>query len=266
MIPPGGEGEIEVTLKPKGNHQLITKRLTVESNDPEQPKFTLTMKGELLIDMVAQPSAISLRDLKVGTSGTATFGLQQGKDSSAAVLSVSILDEDNFDIREIDTAEGDLATYEVTFHGRDSVGNTSTRIIVKTSGVNTPELVLPVHAGAAMNLRYPRKLRFMLKNGELQPRMLRITARDGTAPTIEKIVDPDGLLEFEILEPKGAVANIELKINEDALMKLTQPERLQTRKLIIHTSDRDEPKIELEYQATGAPPARSVRGMPAKKN
>ena len=63
MIPPGGEGEIKVTLRPKGTHTKISKNIVVYSNDPEQPRFTLTMKGTLLVDMIAQPPSVAIFDL-----------------------------------------------------------------------------------------------------------------------------------------------------------------------------------------------------------
>ena len=52
-----------ITLKPKGGHVEITKNVVVFSNDPEQERFTLTMKGTLLVDMVAQPPSVPIMNL-----------------------------------------------------------------------------------------------------------------------------------------------------------------------------------------------------------
>ncbi|MCA9706707.1 MAG: hypothetical protein KDK70_12720 [Myxococcales bacterium] len=83
MIPPGGEGEIQVTLRPKGTHTQISKNIVVISNDPEQPSFTLTMKGSLLVDMIVQPASLMLSDLPPGEPGTQTFSLLQTEGSTA---------------------------------------------------------------------------------------------------------------------------------------------------------------------------------------
>ena len=64
MVPPGGECEIKVTLRPKGGHTEIEKDVVVFSNDPEQPRFTLTMKGTLLVDMEAVPPSLQSVQLR----------------------------------------------------------------------------------------------------------------------------------------------------------------------------------------------------------
>jgi hypothetical protein len=119
-----------------------------------------------------------------------------------------------------------------------------------------------------LNLRYVDKMRFSWRAGVLQERVLRITARRGDAPKIKKIEDPDGLLDYEVLEPQGAMASIRLKIREAELQALTQEARLGVHKMIVYTSDKEEPRIEFEYtvaasavtakvanSATGAAPA-----------
>ena len=132
MIPPGGEGEIQVTLRPKGGHTEITKDIIVLSNDPEQPRFTLTMKGTLLVDMIAQPVTVGLHDLPPGEAGTETFSLRPTEGSTATIESVRVEDATLFSLREIEAEAGALATYELRFAGRKEVGVSATRIVVET--------------------------------------------------------------------------------------------------------------------------------------
>jgi hypothetical protein len=248
VLPPGGEGEIKVTLRPKAGHTQITKRIVVISNDPEQPKFALTLSGSLLVDLEAKPAAISMMGLKVGASAKQTFALELHEGTGAKVKSVKIEDDENFDLRRLEGDPEGNATYEVSFRGRDKVGHSTTRVLVETTGENTPELVIPVRASAATNLRYVRNVRFNRKNGELQERVVRISARDGEAPTLEKVIDPDRLLDSEILEPRGAMASVRLSVREDAWAKLDEEARKKPHRLIIHTDDREEPRIEISYR------------------
>ena len=92
MIPPGGEGEIKVTLRPKGTHTTITKDIVVHSNDPEQPRFTLTMKGTLLIDMTAQPASVGLSNLAPGQREADSFSVLPSEGSTATIVSAEIED------------------------------------------------------------------------------------------------------------------------------------------------------------------------------
>lgn len=259
MIPPGGEGEIKVTLRPKGRHTEITKNIVVHSNDPDQPRFTLTMKGTLLVDVMAQPNAVNIRDLAPGKPGTDTFSLQHSEGSTAEILSVEVEDEDNFSLREIETEPEAIATYEVRFKGRKELGVSSTRVVVKTSGENTPELTIPVRASVALNLRYAKQFRFTRRDGKLLDRTIRISSRRGDAPKISKVEDPDGLLDIEVLEAQGPMASIRMRVLEDQLVAIDVG---TPHTLIVHTNDRDEPKIELEYRIMAERPAGGA-GTPA---
>lgn len=275
MIPPGGEGKIQVTLKPKGRATTITKRIVVHSDDPEQPEFALTMTGKLLIDVSAEPRALTLRDLKVGERGSRRFELRLSEGAEAELVSVTLEDEDNFTLTRLPddaplvvedepqvegtntsatapaSAGARLGVYELEFHGRDSVGTSTTRIVAKTSSANTPEVVVTVHASAAANLRYLKTLRFIRKNGRLLSRELHVSARHGDRPTITKVEDPDGLLNFEILEPRGKLASVRLEVKEDAWEALEPDQQKATHELIVHTTDREEPKITISYGVAG---------------
>lgn len=249
MIPPGGEGEIKVTLEPKGQHTEITKNIIVLSNDPEQPRFTLTMKGSLLVDVIAEPVRLSLRDLAPGTPGTETFSLLPTTGSKATILSIRIEDTSLFSLREIETVPGALATYEVGFEGRKEVGSSTTSIVVATTGENTPELKIPVHASVAFNLRYPKRFGFTRRDGKPLEQTVRITTRRGDAPKLGKIEDPDGLLDIEVLAPEGPTTSIRLRVREGEPTKQADG---AAHTLIVHTDDPDEPRLELEYRVTAA--------------
>lgn len=243
-----------MTLEPKGTATTITKKITVVSNDPEQPEFALTMTGALLVDVGARPGGVSINNLKVGEAGKATFNLTMAPDSKAKVLSVTVDDPERFSIRLVEgDPEGD-ASYEVSFVGSDEVGTIDAAVIVKTDGEHTPELTLPIRASTTYNLQYISKLRFSYRKGRLDTRVLRITGRHtGKPPKIKKVIDPDGLLDVEVLAPKGAMANIRTQVKLDELAKLEGDARTGVHELIVMTDDRDEPKIVFEYRIAPEP-------------
>ncbi len=245
MLPPGGEGAIKVTLHPKGNHTKIEKQIVVHTNDPEQPQFALTMRGTLLVDLVAEPSFVHIRDLARGKAGTGTFELHLTDSTKAEIRSVKLDDEKNFSMKKIDADSDADATYEVRFRGSREVGTTSTRVLIETTGENTPQLSVPVRANTTLNLRYQPNVRFIHKNGAIQERTFRVSSRFGDAPKIKKIEDPDGLLETEVLEAEGPMASIRLKVLED---KLPAEDNGASHELIVYTNDRDEPRLSILYR------------------
>lgn len=262
MLPPGGEGEIKVTLTPKPGQTKIHKQVLVHTNDPEQPSFPLTMEGELLFDIEAKPASLAIREIKVGSSGSAQVILRPGANSTAKVVSVELEDNEKFAVKQLETKPDGSEVYEVTFKGRDTVGNDSTRLIVKTTGPNTPELRIPVNASSVMNLRFVQRIRFGYKNGVMQERTWRLTAREGDAPKIKKIVDPAGLLDFEISPPEGQAVVVRMIPKADKLEGLRSEELVAPRILVVHTSDREQPKIEVEYRFGPQPRARARVAAP----
>jgi hypothetical protein len=263
VIPPGGEGEIKVTLKPKGTHPTIHKQVTVHSNDPAQPQFALTMKGTLLVDMVAQPPFVSIFNLAPGEAGTSSFSLERSEGSTATVKSVRVEDTKSFSVREIDTAPGALATWEVRFAGRDEPGTSSTNVIVETTGEHSPQLTVGVRANAATNLTYPKRLAIVRASNGAIERSFRITTRRGDPPKIGKIKDPDGMLDIEVHEPDGPAVEILVRLRADKVG--TEIDEQALHPLLVPTDDPDEPELELEYQfrlsrgPTRAAPNKPVR-------
>ena len=65
----------------------------------------------------------------------------------------------------------------------------------------------------------------------------------------------DNLLDFE---PQGAMASIRLRLLEDKFAALDEAQKTARHPLIVHTSDREEPVLEMDYRI-GGPPARGTR-------
>lgn len=57
-IPPGGQGEITLTIKPYSVLRDFLKKTTVRFNDPARPELVLTMKGYVQPIIEIQPSHI----------------------------------------------------------------------------------------------------------------------------------------------------------------------------------------------------------------
>jgi hypothetical protein len=255
VVPPGGECEIKVTLKPKGGQKQIEKAVVVVTNDPEQSRFSLTMKARLLIDMEAQPASVAIPNLAPGEPGVNTFSLTRAEGSTATVKSVRVESPEQFSIREVPAQSGALATYEVRFNG-GKVGTTSTRVIVETTGEHTPRLTIGVRATAAYNLVYPKRITFKPDGDGALAQTLWISTRRGDPPKIGKVEDPDGLLDVEILPAQATAVNLKLRVRAPDQAKLDGAKH----PLWVHTNDRDEPKIAIEYVLAPAPAKARPRG------
>ena len=259
MIPPGGEGEIEVTLTAKaGSHAEIHKQIMVLSDDPETPEFALTMKGELFLDVSAEPSFIAMRDIRIGKQASTAFTLTIAEPDKTEITKVELEDDTHFELRQV---EGEPLGYELHFLGSPTVGNFSTRVEATTTAEAMPEVQIPVRAIVVSNLRYGKHVRFMRKDEVIGKRRIRISARQGDAPSIEKVEDPLGLLELTVGESKGPHVDIEAAVDMEKFAELSDHQKRSGHPLLVFTDDPDEPKIEITYMIRDAK-AKKGRAVP----
>src|SRR6266545_3637178 len=72
VIPPGKEGTISATFDTTHFAGEKAKGITVYSNDPLQPVTTLTLQGEITIEVAAEPAQFYLGRLRRGEEVTRT--------------------------------------------------------------------------------------------------------------------------------------------------------------------------------------------------
>jgi hypothetical protein len=260
VLPPGGEGEVEVTLTPKGNHEEIIKRIIVISNDPKQPRFTLTMQGKLLVDVKAEPSNLNLTEIKPGEPATVSFTVKITDPETTKIESVVVEDQENFEVHPLEPEADGQPRYELRFRGSKTVGNFGTRVEVNTTAPHTPRLNIPVRAAVVSNLRYGKRLHFTRRDQGFYSPNIRVSTRDGKPPKIEKVEDPDGLLALEILDPVGATVTIQAQVDKAKYEALSESQRRKSHKLTVHTNDPHEPRVEITYTIAGTQPALRAEG------
>ncbi|MCX6340562.1 MAG: DUF1573 domain-containing protein [Candidatus Aureabacteria bacterium] len=86
-VPPGGKGEVTATFTVGGRQGAQTKHIYVLSNDPADPKATLTLKGTITPQVSVEPSSISISDKEKDTSRTVTIA--QTTDESLTLGEIS---------------------------------------------------------------------------------------------------------------------------------------------------------------------------------
>ncbi len=65
-IAPGGETELKVTFQSGSMRDRIVKHVHIDSNDPNQPRVTLTITGQVKVEIEVTPKGIYLGKLSLG--------------------------------------------------------------------------------------------------------------------------------------------------------------------------------------------------------
>ncbi len=240
------------------------------SDDPKTPKFSLTLKGTLLVDVRAEPQSVFLRDVALGESATASVEIKLREGAELAIESAALSspvegDAKLFALRPLGDADGAAARYEIEFKGAPKPGNFRSALVIKTNSPHMPELQVPVRAIIPSDLRYSKFLSFNKRGDAYATKTLRITARSGKAPKIKKVEDPDGLLEVELVETKKLedVATLRATLKAEAVEALDEKARAARHPLVVHTDHRTEPRLEVSYIIRSASPRKPKQGRVA---
>jgi hypothetical protein len=157
-LAPGESTEVEATFNPGGFRGIVRKSLQVTSNDPANPRVTLTFEAEVIQEVTADPSSLFLADvLRTGTRKS-TVRLKSGsgkpvqvketKAPGAPYLSTSVRGDGNdalldvvFDGQKVPVGKRVGADSLTVITTNDKVINIFVQWDMKPSVVATPERV-----------------------------------------------------------------------------------------------------------------------------
>lgn len=191
-LAPGETSEVEATFDPKGQRGVTRKSVSVTSNDPKNPVFTLTFEADVVQEVMAKPGGLFFPEVPRATPRKSTLRLESGNGQPVKVTDVSAPAAPYLSWTQ--RQEGNDAVLDVTLDGRKvpegqlrgadwlTVRTTSAQVPVLTISVQwelkaliaaSPERIAWVE-GAGKELSAALKLR------HTEGKAFRIT---GTAPT-----------------------------------------------------------------------------------
>jgi hypothetical protein len=87
-VAPGQSLTIPVRLTLGGFQGMLTKTVTIESNDPATPRFPLTLKGEVVSDIILRPAVLAFGQLTEGVPAEQEVSLKAGEGHTLNVTGV----------------------------------------------------------------------------------------------------------------------------------------------------------------------------------
>lgn len=87
-IPPGESAGIRVTFKTDVFVGNVSKTVTVDTNDPETPRYVLTIKANVLEEVIAEPRRLWFDQIKVGQSVTSEVEIRPTTDLELEITRV----------------------------------------------------------------------------------------------------------------------------------------------------------------------------------
>lgn len=243
-IPPGGEGNIDVTFKTGSSRGgKLEKTITVTTNDPGQQTIRLKVSAEVKVVLDTNPSRLSFGQIKKGGEAVRYAALTGSDKDSVKITSV----ESNNQYLKVDT---NLKGFEsdkqkqirVSLRPGMKIGRFNERVILHTDHKERKDLTLYVMGEIVGNIVVtPNFLHFgMFEHGKSIERIITVrAAADNTFKVLEiKSTVPDVVTGLETVRP-GKEYRIRATLKESFAGDILRGQ------LLIKTNDKDQGMIEV---------------------
>ncbi len=197
---PGESGIINVTFKSSTRKGLVSKHLYIESNDPENPKFELTVKANIKLSIEATPNRINLSTHEKTDVPAITIKSKDGK--PFAIKSVSCT-------KNVITAKFDPAVEATEFVLNPIIDYeklaANLRGVIKI-GVTHPltkEVIVTYAAKAEFEVSKPRIIIQQAEPGQIIKKDIWITSNYQRKAEVETVTVDKGHIKIVSQEDNG---------------------------------------------------------------
>lgn len=250
-IPPGGEGKIEVTFNTGRKKGMQKKTITVESNDPVNPKTRLHVSALIEVKFGFESYSLDFGDLHRGETATKTADLVLKDQSKRSLLELS--SESPFvAVETTDSSGSDMSQIEVqvTVDGTAPEGPLNETIVAKLADNSHPPSNLRIRGSIIGNVKIsPKIIRLTADTSESAANQAERTVRViGTRSDFKfellGVSDPRELVHLEVdTIASGTQYVIKAKPTEKAL----KMGRNLAGEIKVLTSDKEQPEVTFRY-------------------
>ncbi len=223
------EGEVEVRFNPGRYVGKVTKSVFVNSNDPENPSYKLTITGEIIEEVSINPKKIN-------------FGIIRKGDTCTRPLEIKVIPEFKIQIKKVEspnpyitivdgkTNEENSYKYEVTIGNYDYLGKVNGIIFVYTSSNKQERIDVPFSGEIIGDITfYPEvvSLGSITRNQDTKKTLIvNFVNKD---VKIEKIEVNPSIIHYTVSELDKNSKQIDIKVDKDTdIGKITGNVRIYT--------------------------------------
>jgi hypothetical protein len=146
-IAPGAASSVKVTFRSGSYRDRVTKHVTVDSNDPTQPRVTLTMVGVVKVEVEVKPGGVYLgSSVKVGEKVERAVEITPVDVKSFKITGVTS-DNPNVQVSKPQPLGDNRSGYRltITVGPLDKPGRVNARLTVHTDLLHSREIGIPVY-------------------------------------------------------------------------------------------------------------------------
>jgi hypothetical protein len=197
-VAPGAESRITARLSLAGRQGPQHKVVTVESNDPKQPQFALTLRGVAGVALDVQPPRIMQGQLPAGSQPTNELQVSGQGDTPFQIIALEATsDRLQASVETVET--GHLYRVRVWPTQPLAPGQLDANLVIRTDHPQRPTLEVPVVFMVSTDITVaPRELVFPTVSEEPVTRYIIVRAAEGQTFQIANVETPNPEIKTEI--------------------------------------------------------------------
>jgi hypothetical protein len=253
-IPPGGVGEVKASFQSKGYQGKVQKAITVETNDPDNPRVRLSIAGEVVAEVAVTPRYVNFGNVGKGEpSQPISLEVELREDKQLKIREVSV-DNPHF-LLERKTGGDRRAVYDVSVAGNAPAGRLTGKIHVRTNSSKSPDTQVLCYAFVQGRVVVtPQILSFgLIRPGEPSSREITLRATGNRGFSVERIHASTEAIRSEIHpDPEGKVVRVRVTYDPGAR---TQGRVSETLKLFLGGGEEEVVEVPVHGTIHPAPEA-----------
>ncbi len=246
-MPPGGAGDVKTTFKTKGYQGVAKKTITVESNDPLNPRVRLVLTGKIVTDVTVAPRHLNFGNVnknELPEPLKLELSFREGK----AIKIKDVSSENEAVVLEKISGDEKGEVYSVALTSPLPIGRLTGRIVIQTDSKKNSMVKVPFHAVVQGDVKVsPQLLSFgMIRPGKTSTRSITLQKTGKNDFSVEKVKKTSDQLTTEIVTEKEG---------QQYLIKVTYDPENKTRgrvseRLTIYIKSEEEEILEIPVYGT----------------
>jgi hypothetical protein len=250
-IPPGGEGKIEVTFDSGNKKGQQKKSITVESNDPRNPRATLNISALIEVVFGFEEYLIDMGRIRKGQLVTKTATLIVKDQSLIKTLKFTSSSPNiTANLSKTPTAEKGRLTVEISGTSEMPVGRISATIMARAGKDTVSEATLQINGAVIGNVDItPEVVQFYMdtskSDSDPAKQIIRVISTvDEARLHLLRILDVDQRLIFKI---DTLLADKQYEISVTPKPAVIRARQSVSGAVIITTDDKERPVTTVPY-------------------
>ena len=209
-IPPGGQAEVTTRLSLRGRQGAQHKTISVESNDPKQPTFVLTLEGTAVEEIRVQPNQLFFGRI---TTDSAVTGTVEITIQSTNTVKITRTSSNTSNLTATTESSPDGRSIRVLIGTQPPLerGTLRGNVHIETDHPKYPSMDIAVSAFVVGDITFaPEELPVVESAGQPASRFVLVRSETGRKFQIAKVEVPISSITYKIQPVDGGGYQVEL--------------------------------------------------------